>query len=211
MTLVQTLTDEIRNRYGFDITEAEALAALDRRHVQMVARGRLLPKETQIGDTVVGQAEYALPTTVIEIQDLFIGNVSYDRTWARDRTDLLAAAPLTWTPSDRGLFTAEADAALGGWVVGLIPTPTVVAPITVRGPVRPPALTQGGSVLVTDDYVDALVAGAASTLYGQEPEQIGQKAALRAEFDDACKELRREADLKMRGRGAAQIRTYRGR
>lgn len=205
--LMSVLVTELVDGFQFDVDSPTALRLLNRRHKAMVRRARLRAGTVALGVTVAGQRDYDLGD-VIEVLDLQVNGVNYDRAPRRAQS-AYAQGQLSWWPSDVGLFVDTAGAA-GSAQLGLIPTPTEAGlAIVVYGHLEAPTLGLADEILMSDDYVDALVGAAAATLYVREPEQQQTAAGLEAAFVNACDELRRQAAKQKRGAGPARIRLSR--
>lgn len=201
---VQTLLDEIVS--VVDVTQAEALTALNRRHKAMVAHARSFRKQVAVGNTVAGQAFYTL-TDIIELYALEIAGAPY--TKAR-RPDIFGYAQgvVSWEGlTGTGLIVEDANAS-GVQGLTLIPTPTTSgSAIVAYAAIKPADLVAGdaaAAIKVDDDFFNALVEGATATYLARQGE--GTPGELEARFDAACEKMRRRARRRFRGPGPSQIR-----
>jgi hypothetical protein len=199
------LLNQLKQEVGFSVSGGDAtlLGWLNARHRKMVARSKCYRGQTTIaGGTVIGQADYAIPSGALRIQSVEVGGVTYDRA---SRSDVIAVRNST------AVFTSEYGegvVALGAGAAGaetltIYPTPTVAgASIVLFGALRAPELTVAGvgtppagatnSPVVPPEYFDALVNGAAAIGLKRTESRHGEAQAYTSEFDDACEELRRE-------------------
>jgi hypothetical protein len=160
---VQQLVDDVLNEGVFDVTSAQALRWLTRRHRKMVARSRCWRYETSLGGTVAAQGEYALPAGLVEIDEVTVGGDAYGKSNHVDAGRV--AAGRMFVLGDGGLFSGGEDNQ-GAGTVTLLPVPVDSGvPIVLRGAFLPPDLqTADDSTLkVPGDFTDALVSGAIAT------------------------------------------------
>lgn len=201
---VQTLIDEIVATV--DVTPAQALTALNRRHRAMVARGRSFRKALVVaGGTVAGQRDYVLDATVVEVLELRVNGTPYGKGRHADLA-YGALGRLVMTDED-GIWTTDASSA-GVTEVSLYPTPTTSGlEIALFAAVLPDELLAadpGTAIRVDADFYDALVEGAVATFLARQGE--GEPDRLEARFEAKCEEWRRRARRRERGGGPAQIR-----
>src|SRR2546430_8591224 len=71
--LVSAVTDD----GALDASEGQILRWLNTRHVQMCVRSRCFRRTLGLGNTVAGQANYALPPEVVEILQVTVGGYGY--------------------------------------------------------------------------------------------------------------------------------------
>lgn len=197
---VAVLMAEVRSIV--DVTDDEALSALNRRHRRMVARGRSLRKRLEVGPTVAGQPFYAV-SGVTEALGISVGGAPYAP--AR-RQDIYAYGQGTLVWEGPGLVVVDASAA-GVEGLTLVPAPSDAgASIELFAVVVPADLTAGDTVSalhVDPDYYDVLVDAASATFLRRIGE--GNPEAIEARFEGACEELRSRVNRRLRP-GPGQIR-----
>jgi hypothetical protein len=186
-----------------DVDTTAALRLLNRRHRQMVARGRCYRTTVDFGLSVADQSGYAFPASppIVELQEVTVDGVPYGKA-RRDDWYSYSQGALTWT-GPPGLWFAEEDSTLV-----LTPAPGSSGLAIVGAALAlPPDLVSGGAVTtlkVDLDLLDALVEGAAATELFRIGE--GDPVSLETKFDSACDEQRRRARRRNRGSGTTQIR-----
>lgn len=202
MATVQTLLDDL-GTVGFDVTAAVQIGWLDRRHKKMLGRARAYRKQLAVGTTVADTAFYALD--VLELYQLTVGGVPYIKARQPDVYGY-SQDTLLWT-GNGGLIVADYSA---GAVKGLtlIPTPTAGGDaIIAYAAVTPPTLDDAAdTVLVEDDFLDALVEGACATGFSRDTERLDVARYYEERFDAACEEYRRRTNSRFRGPGPSTIR-----
>jgi hypothetical protein len=198
---VDSLVAELQAVVDVDATAAVRL--LNRRHRQMVARGRCYRTTVAFGSSVADQAAYAFPGSpqVVELQAVTVDGVPYGKA-RRDDGYAYSQGVLSWS-GPQGLWFAEEDSTL---ILTPAPGSSGLA-IVGQALALPPDLVAGGaaSTLKIDlDLVDALVDGAAATELFRIGE--GDPVSFETKFDSACDEQRRRARRRNRGSGTTQIR-----
>jgi hypothetical protein len=204
---VSAVVGEILAQGSFDLSQAEALAILNRRHKQMCARsrcrrdGRAATRDAAVG----AAASYAAPAGLLDMTQMLVASVEYRKAKRQDIEAMVAGTlPLSGTG---GVFVDYADLAHPvQWLVYPDPTPTAV---TVYGTYDPPDLLIDNSVAfaVDADMVEGLMAGVFSTALSRPGEARPDLAGLQEQlFMAACEELRGRVARRNRGGGPAQIR-----
>jgi hypothetical protein len=198
---VDSLVAELQAVVDVDATAAVRL--LNRRHRQMVARGRCYRTTVAFGTSVADQSGYAFPASpqVVELQAVTVDGVPYGKA-RRDDGYAYSQGVLSWS-GPQGLWFAEEDSTL---ILTPAPGSSGLA-IVGQALALPPDLVAGGaaSTLKIDlDLVDALVDGAAATELFRIGE--GDPVSFETKFDSACDEQRRRARKRNRGSGTTQIR-----
>lgn len=200
MATAQQIVTAVVNRYGFDITEDEALDLLNERHRTMCVRAELLIPRRTVGTTVAGEADYTLTSLVADVKEVILDGTPIDFApeFITDAYDLLGTGGYTYWS-----FHPKAS---GGANLHLTPAPSEDGLLLEARVVERPedlALTQ--EPLVPQEYHRALREGVAASLMAEDAEQAAVADRLEARFDNACEELRRQL---RRGRraGPARIR-----
>jgi hypothetical protein len=195
---VATLVAEVRE--VVDVTDAQALTALNRRHRRMVAHARSFRKRVEIGPTVAGQARYAV-SGVVEVFGVTVDGAVYGRT----RRDDLFDTNLTWT-GPAGLVVLDASSA-GVESLSLIPEPSDAGlSIELYAAVLPDDMVLGdaaSAIKVDSDFYDVLVEAAAATYLRRQGE--GDPETSEARFDAECERLRNRVQRRLKG-GVTQVR-----
>jgi hypothetical protein len=198
---VDSLVAELQAVVDVDATAAVRL--LNRRHRQMVARGRCYRVPVAFGSSVADQAAYPFPASpqIVELQQVTVDGVPYGKARRNDGYSYSQGA-LEWS-GPVGLWFAEEDSTLI-----LTPAPgTAGLAIVGQALALPPDLVAGGAATTLKidlDLVDALVEGAAATELFRIGE--GDPVSFETKFDTACEEQRRRARRRNRGSGTTQIR-----
>jgi hypothetical protein len=218
MGTVSDLVTEIQTAGGFDVTAAEALTVLDRRHKLMCGRATWHRVSEQV--TVVTGASDAystidLPSGAVEVFSVEVPGASaslfYQRTPRVDRSAMVAG---TLRLSGGGVFV-ESDPVTGvsPAVTSLIlyPAATDGVEASVDGAWLPPTLTTaelvGAFVRVPEDLHEGLLAGCYASLLNRPSEGRPDLAGVQEQlFSAACSELRTRAERRYRTRGTRQIR-----
>lgn len=209
------LLNQLRDEVGFDVSGGDAtlLGWLNGKHRLMVARSKCYVKRLVFpGGTASGQPDYAVPSEVIEVRQVEVGGVLYDR--AKRRAVLrVRNASAVFVQIDGEGVVAEGANPLGGNMLTIYPTPSSGGvEIASFGPVRAPELTVAGvggaaatnSPVVPSEYFVPLVHGAASTGLKRTESRAGEAAAYDREFDEETEALRR-ATKRLWNTGPTQI------
>lgn len=207
MATVQDLVDDILNEGAFDVTSAQALRWLDRRHKSMCARARVYRKTTDFGPTVIGQQEYGLGAGLIEALDVTVDGAPYTR--AR-HTDIAQNAGGWLTLSGMGGVFADSASSAGVQQLVLIPAPTEAGlAVSVYGVFLPATLELDNApgLLIDEDLVEGLLAGVFATGLSRPQEaRLDLAQSYEAQFSAACEEQRRRVGRRLKGAGPSQIR-----
>jgi hypothetical protein len=203
---VQGLIDSVKNEGSFDVTDAQAVAWLNRRHERMIIRARAYRKTTTL-TTVASQRDYTLPTDMVEVLEVAVDGAPYGRA---HHTDLLYGSQGWVQLSGIGGVVASEESRRAGRrsrcirlrlrtrVVG--DSPGDVPPV---GSERVGQLDAGGAVGVhrrADLGCDRDGAEA-----GGEPPGSWRRHTSRT-TTDACEEFRRQVARRYRGAGPTPIR-----
>lgn len=203
---VQQLVDDVVQEGQFDVSAAQALRWLSRRHRFMVAESRCFRKTVEVGPTVAGQRDYELPSDLVEIMEVLVSGTTYGK--ARHVDLPLGEAGYLILDGDGGIVAPE-ETSDGAAEIALYPTPGSDGDsITVRGAFLPPDLdTADDSTLkLPGDFSDALVAGAIATGLKRIEHRQDLAAGHEAEFREGVERLRVQTRRKYRGPGPATIR-----
>jgi len=207
MATVQSLIDQVKTEAQFDVTDAQALAWLDRRQKKMAVRARAYRKTATIaGGTVANQRDYPLPSDLVEVLEVTVGGLPYGRATHAD----LSYGAQGWVELSGigGVVSSEEDSS-GGPEIALYPTPTTAAQaILVRGIFRPASLVVGtdSTIVVPDEYLDSLVSGAIATGLSRQENRPDLAQGFEQDYENACEEWRRQVRRRYRGAGPTPIR-----
>jgi hypothetical protein len=206
-TTVSALCTEIIAQGAFDLTSADVLTVLNRRHKKMVGKARTYRKTVSAGPTVANQAEYTAPADLVAALELLVAGVTYGKARRADKSR--GALDRLWLTGDGGIFYENASSA-GVDQFGLYPVPAEAGlAIDVYGAFLPPDLLLNDSVplYVDDDAVEGLKEGVYATLL-RAPGEARQDLAggHEAVFVAETEELRLREKRRLRGNGPAQIR-----
>lgn len=201
---VATLVTAVKSEASFDVTDAVAQAWLNRRYKQMVVRARALRYTTTIV-TVASQRDYALPSGLVEIDEVSVNGLIYGQGAHRDLAN--GALGYLILGGVGGLVTSE-ESLTGDPEIALYPTPTQAGlTIAVRGIWEPSDLTSGGTVSpVPVEFTDSLIAGAVATGLRRTLHRPDLAQPHEQEFSEGCEEWRRQVARRYRGSGPVQIR-----
>lgn len=207
MATVQQMVTQILSEGQFDASQDSALAWLDARHKKMVARSRCYRRTVVTATTAPGQRDYPLPVDLLELTQVNVGGVDVPKT---RNTDLSHLADGTYALVDPGgsVFAGDEDAG-GALELAFFPTPdTGGKAITIRGSFLPPDLSIGDNTTlkVPADFHEALVSGAMATALARLENRMDMSNYYDQLFADACEELRRQVNRRLRGPGPARIR-----
>jgi hypothetical protein len=204
---ISDLVSEIQRQGSFDATSEDVLAWLNRRHKEMVNFARAYRDTLDLGDTVAGTQEYAVPAGVVEALEITVGGV----TWTRGRhTDIAAdAGGWLWLSGTGGLVVPSATAASAS-VLALIPSPdTSGQEILMYAITTPPSLLIDDTVplQIDDDMVEGLLAGVFAVGLGRPGQgQPGDAATQEQAFQGRKIEFKQRVARRLRGSGPVMIR-----
>jgi hypothetical protein len=209
---VSAVVGEILAQGSFDLSQAEALAILNRRHKQMCARSRCVrsaTSATRIG-AAGASATYAAPAGLMDMMQMLVASgTSFAEYRKAKRADVEAMYEGTLPISGTGgVFVEYSDTAHPiQWL--LYPDPTVSNGVVVFGTFEPPDLLINNTVpfAVDADMIEGLMAGVFATALNRPGEARPDLAAQQEQvFSAACEELRARVARRNRGGGPAQIR-----
>ncbi len=191
------LVAQVINRVGFDVSAAEGLALLSERHQTMCVRAELLKPIIELGVTVAGQADYALPSNVAAVRRVMIDGRKVRFVPEAESGDVCAGG---W---------AVAVSATAGQSVRFAPAPSEAGlPVSALVILRPPPLEASDVPLVPEEFFRQLREGVSASLFAEDAEQAAVADRNEARFDTACEELRRQL-RRARRSGPARIRVER--
>lgn len=194
------LVDELLEIAGLDVEPERALAWLNDRHAEMVAKARALKQRLALGVTD-GGASIVAPN-VVELYELKIGGSSYKRVRRQDMEKARAQQlRISWPGL---IFSSEANVG-GNATFEIYPGPAADQEIEVFAAMRPPNLGRGDRTMVPRERERALIEGAFATGLAFDTEQLGAADRFEGRFDLACAELYREVKRQFRGSGPSQI------
>jgi hypothetical protein len=208
---VSAVVSEILAQGSFDLTSAEALAILNRRHKQMVTRARAYRTLSSATAVLPGGPLYTAPTGLLDMLQMLVtanatGTVTEYTTGRRgDIPSMLAGTILT--EGDGGKFVEYGSSGTLTWL--LYPNPGTASTVGIYGIYEPPTLLIDDTVpfRVDPDMIEGLMAGVFATALARPGEARPDLAAgQEAIFSAACEELRTRVNGRNRGGGPAQIR-----
>lgn len=191
---------------GLNVTDATVLSWLNARYREFVARTKWLKETIELGPTVVNQATYTIPDTVVEIRALRLGTkseslrVNVEGMWALIDTIAFLSGPET---------TAYAPAfdASGAQAVQIYPTPTTAGTsITALVVALPTALTAAPDTtpVIPIDFHECIVSGAIGMGYQRTDARADLAASYVAEFEAAIDRLKRRSTARV-GQGPVRF------
>lgn len=203
------LVDRLTSLY--DVGETRALAVLNERLGDMVARSTALRAVVTLGTTVADQASYALAANVVQILKAeaqytdgtveYEGNVTLQDLWDVAAGDSVITGAVI-------AIEADGDSTMTTDNFRVYPAPTE-ADIAITGLValRPATLTYGASsaLPIPVDHHARLLAGCKATLADEEDRQ-DQAAKWEAEFETGVKLLEGSVNKRGKGSGSHRIR-----
>jgi hypothetical protein len=209
---VSAVVGEILAQGSFDLTSAEALAILNRRHKQMCNRARVYRSQAAMTRADPDVAVYASAAGLVEplamhaLEGTATDPVSVTTYSPGKRTDVpsMLAGVISLSDSDGGVF-AEYNGATS-WL--LYPDPSDLT-VYAYGVYSPTDLLINDTVpfRVDDDAIEGLMAGVFATALRRPGEARPDLATdQEAIFSAACEELRQRSSRRSRGPGPAQIR-----
>lgn len=202
---VAGLIAAVKSEASFDVSDAAALAWLNRRHKAMVVEAKAL-RYTATLTTVAGQRDYALPGDLVEIEEVTVGGMPYGRGSHADLTRGAQGYLILSGPG--GVVTSE-ETASGAPEVALFPTPTTGGDtILVRALWAPADLSTSddATLLVPARFVDGLLAGAIATGLKRQEYRPDLAAAFEQDYQSAVEQWRRQVARRYRGSGPTLIR-----
>ncbi len=215
-------TDEmiaaVRDQGGFDNTslatsQAVILSWLNARYRELVAESGFLRGTRELGPTVAGQAEYALPDSVVRVVRLRVGSLRPFAAMQVDDLWLLQGGNATLESGVDGAF-APSWSADGTENVMIYPTPSSEADVTLGDGesidavcvVLPDPLAAGDSgPVVPEDFHEAIVDGAISLGLLRDDGSAGLAQPFEERFQAAIVRLKKRATARV-GKGPVQAR-----
>lgn len=183
---------------GFDtsgghVDEATVISWIEDYYRKLVARTQWRKAEISFGNTVAGQAQYAVPANVVDVRKIRVAGRPYRRVGIDDLDLLKAGEDTSPRPVFAPAFEADADA-----VVELWPVPEAGQAITSVAALLPPALSAGSSVpAVPEDFHQAIVDGAIAEGMRRIYQRHDDAQQYEQRFEDAVKELKRRANSRI--------------
>lgn len=190
---------EILNLAGLDLTTAEANALANEGDAELCTRAGWSRAEVSLGNTIAGQAVYALPATVFRPLELYVDDVPYVAT---DKQTVRRISDGQLRRRAKGLwFLTDAQA------VELLPVPTTAGkPITASAVVYPTPMTadahEPGSAI---PFRRGIIHHVAAVSLGGAEDSRELHAYHRDRFEDYVVRLRAHR-LSRTGSGPRQIR-----
>jgi hypothetical protein len=207
---VQGLVNAVIEDGQFDVTPTQALRWLNSRQKQMTARSACYRKTLSLGNTVEGQATYAVPADVVRVLQVTVAEFPYPEVRHIDFTMIANGWEVL---IGEGGVMARDDSGAGNAQIRISPTPgNESQPLSIYAIMLSPDLVLGDdtTLVVPPDYYDALIAGAIGTgSRGEARYDIAGTAETA--FAASCEELNVATRRKFHGRGPARIRVQRSR
>ena len=198
---------QLRSRVRDQATFGEPDDVIDQwvneKHKQLVVKAKWDTRGAQLGNTVIGQADYTLDPNIVDLEKLKVGTKRYrgtgiDEMWDLQNTDA------TLVPGVAGVFalTYGSD---GTPQFSLYPTPDAVAAIGALAIYTPGDLTADGDYpIVPEDLHEAIADGAIALGYRLRSENAQEAAEFETRFQTAIGELRARKNTRGAG-GPVQI------
>lgn len=206
---VAAMVSSVLTEAVFDVTEPQALKWLTQAHRLLVIRSECFRKMLSLGNTVEGQANYAIPAEVLEIREVLVNGVPY----GNGRHSDVAASVLSYIWFQNliagGGVSAPEYTEAGLEELSLVPVPKESGlPIVVYAICRAPALlTADDTTLKTPvEFDDAIIAGAIATGLTRVENRPDLAAPHNATFEAAATALLRQQRRRQRGPGPRQLR-----
>lgn len=207
--LTSEMVTAVRSEGGFDSTssnstDAVILSWLNQRYREMVAESKWLKSVRDLGPTVAGQAQYAVPDDVTDVRSLRING---SRQWLLVSTEDLWALQdgSAWTRGAPGVFAPNFESD-GGPVIEMFPAPTTSGyEITALCAVLPADLTVDATPKVPVDMHQPLVDGAIALGMQRVFERSDLAAPYEGKFQGALDKLKRRANSRI-GSGPRQFK-----
>lgn len=207
MGRIEQLVKDVLEEGTFDATAPQALRWLSRRQRLMCSRSRCFRKSLELGPTVAGQQEYAVPSEALEIREVKVNGIR----WGPGRHEDIADGNQSWLWLERitgsGIAMRE-DSAGGATMLAVFPIPEGGLALTAYAVCEPPDLLESddSTLVIPATMEDALVNGAIATGLLRLEARPDIATPFEQMFNAACEELARETARRFRGSGPARIR-----
>ncbi len=185
------------------VTAATVKARLNDRYRQLVSWSKWNMASVSLGMTVIGQAEYALPSNVVDLAAVKVGTTPYARAGQEDLWSLTAGR--TRLGGDQGIFAPDYTAA-GVHQIELYPVPTAAGDeITGLASVIPADLVNDSDIpIIPEDFHYAIAEGAVADLLAFVDERPEQAVYFEERFAKAVDGLTRRKNSRI-GSGPSQV------
>lgn len=191
------------------LSSADSLALVNERYREANAKARYNLVTETLGTTVAGTTNYALTSTIIDVDKVLVGTAEYTSA-SRDQIGGLVSGRLTFIRSTgvSGVFAADYTAA-GVVQIELYPTPeTSGDTIYIEGVEEPSALTTSPDttpIFPPDLHGKILVDGTIALIRARQDERMDSAQWFESRFVEGVEELRRRAIGRTRASGPVQI------
>lgn len=197
---VSTLTDM------FDASSSTAQGWVQEAYRRAVTDARWFTETVTLGTTVAGQAAYALPVGLVQLDSLFINGVEQGRVGEFDIPDLNAGAAFLGS----GGVYAQTSSSSGADQIALYPTPTTNGlAITGKGEFVPNDLVAGtgagSSPVFPLDLHPVVLDGAIALGYLRKDERPDLAGIHESRFQEGVQKLRARKISRVRGRPPFRI------
>lgn len=194
----------------FDVSSSTASSWAQEAYRRAVADSGWLTSTVAIGTTVAGQKDYALPTTVVQLESLFVNGVEYSRVGEFDLTDVSSSNAFL---STAGGIYAQSSSSAGVDQITLFPTPdasTSGMPITGKAELVPSDLMTGAgagsSPVFSADLHSVVLDGAIALGYMRADERPDMAGVHEQRFQEGVRKLKARKIARVRGRGPFRAR-----
>lgn len=203
--LTSTLISRVLAEGGFDVERSQVLTWLDLRNKEAIARSHYRRDIYSFPETQVGVAVYGLPGEVIELEELKVGEVPYERVGTRDMWDLVAGNKVL-VGSPGGVFAPTFDHS-GDAEIQLWPVPEAVERMEGLVALVAPALVDDNSLssIIPEDMHNALLSGAVADGMVLLDEDVQGAQVHLQRFEAMVAELQARANSRVGGDRPAQI------
>lgn len=166
------------------ISDPEAGGVFNERYKEMVGRAKWRMAEVTVDTTVTGQSDYPIADDIVDLEELLVGSMPYDRVSTAKLFRLRAGRLRLVNSAGEGVFAPSYDS---GAVrsIALYPAPEIAGDaITGLAAVLPPELTSETQVPdVPADIHRHLADGCMATVLGTVDRQFGEAAQLEQSFE----------------------------
>lgn len=203
---VGEIISQVRSQGGIDASTDVVRGWVLDRHDRLITRARYRKAKYALGNTAAGDAEYALPEIVVDLDKLAVNGVPYTLASIEELWTLQNGGSYRLGPSGGGFFAPRygdtGDQSSEGFE--LFPTPEEVLPITGLVALRPTVPNDSEEPRCPREFHHYIRAGAIADGLALMDERISEAGAYEEVFEQGIAELsaRRKSRI---GSGPQQI------
>lgn len=204
--LVSEAIAKVKDEGGLDATNSQILGWLNEAQRIIVAGAKWRMAELTIGTTINGQASYAIPDEIVDLEGVTVDGSPYTRASVKDLWNVKAGrASLRGTG---GVFVPDFSISGDDYVPGIELYPVPEADDLLIGglaALQPVTLTESDSLGVPEDIAPSLVDGAIGIGLRRMDERIPEADNLDARLQAGMQALTRRKNSRI-GSGPVAIR-----